>query len=95
MVSLPTCLIGMEACSGPPHWARLFTIYDQGVRLMAPKFVPPCRLSGKRGENDAADAASICEAEFEFDNRAGKFVQVRRPSLRDLELAVLILAMLI
>jgi transposase len=29
---------------------------------MAPKFVVPYRLSGKRGKNDAADAAAICEA---------------------------------
>jgi len=29
---------------------------------MAPKFVAPYRLSGKRGKSDAADAAAICEA---------------------------------
>jgi transposase len=29
---------------------------------MAPNFVIPCRLSGKRGKNDAADAVAICEA---------------------------------
>ena len=28
----------------------------------APKFVTPYRMSGKRGKNDAADAAAICEA---------------------------------
>jgi transposase len=32
------------------------------VKLMAPKFVSPYRMSGKRGKNDAADAAAICEA---------------------------------
>jgi len=32
------------------------------VKLVAPKFVVPYRLSGKRGKNDAADAAAICEA---------------------------------
>jgi len=32
------------------------------VRLIAPKFVTPYRMSGKRGKNDAADAAVICEA---------------------------------
>jgi transposase len=30
--------------------------------MMAPKFVTPYRTSGKRGKNDAADAAAICEA---------------------------------
>ncbi len=29
---------------------------------MAPKFVSPYRMGGKRGKNDAADAAAICEA---------------------------------
>jgi transposase len=67
--ALPPCLIGMEACSGAHHWARLFAAHGHTVRLMAPKFVAPYRLSGKRGKNDAADAAAICEA-------------VTRPSMR-------------
>ena len=62
VASLPPCLIGMEACSGAHHWARLFAAHGHTVRLMAPKFVIPYRLSGKRGKNDAADAAAICEA---------------------------------
>ena len=66
---LPPCLIGMEACSGAHHWARQFSQYGHTVRLMAPKFVVPYRLSGRRGKNDAADAAAICEA-------------VQRPSMR-------------
>jgi transposase len=69
VASLPPCLIGMEACSGAHHWARLFAAHGHTVRLMAPKFVVPYRLSGKRGKNDAADAAAICEA-------------VTRPSMR-------------
>ena len=32
------------------------------VKLIAPHFVSPYRLSGKTGKNDAADAAAICEA---------------------------------
>jgi len=62
IAKLPPCLIGMEACSGAHHWARLFQAYGHTVRLIAPKFVSPYRLSGKRGKNDAADAAAICEA---------------------------------
>jgi transposase len=62
IVQLPPCLIGMEACSGAHHWARLFRQFGHTVRLMAPKFVSPYRMSGKRGKNDAADAAAICEA---------------------------------
>ena len=59
VAQLPPCLIGMEACSGAHHWARQFRRQGHTVRLMAPKFVSPYRMSGK---NDAADAAAICEA---------------------------------
>jgi len=62
IAALPPCVIGMEACSGAHHWARLFQAAGHTVRLVAPKFVVPYRLSGKRGKNDAADAAAICEA---------------------------------
>lgn len=69
IASLPPCTIGMEACSGAHHWARLFAACGHTVRLIAPKFVTPYRLSGKRGKTDAADAAAICEA-------------LQRPSMR-------------
>ncbi|MDY0749164.1 IS110 family transposase [Paucibacter sp. R3-3] len=62
IASLPPCVIGMEACSGAHHWARLFQGWGHTVRLIAPKFVTPYRMTGKRGKNDAADAAAICEA---------------------------------
>lgn len=62
VAQLPPCVIGMEACSGAHHWARQFRQYGHTVKLMAPKFVTPYRMSGKRGKNDAADAAAICEA---------------------------------
>jgi transposase len=62
IAKLPPCRIGREACSGAHHWAREFARYGHTVRLMAPKFVAPYRLSGKRGKNDAADAQAICEA---------------------------------
>jgi len=62
VAALPPCTIGMEACSGAHHWARLFAAHGHTVRLMAPKFVAPYRLAGRRAKNDAADAAAICEA---------------------------------
>ncbi|RST47005.1 IS110 family transposase [Variovorax sp. MHTC-1] len=62
IASLPPCVIGMEACSGAHHWAREFEKFGHTVRLMAPKFVAPYRMAGKRGKNDANDAAAICEA---------------------------------
>lgn len=61
IANLPPCLIGMEACSGAHHWARLFRQHGHTVKLVAPKFVTPYRMGGKRGKNDAADAAAICE----------------------------------
>ncbi|AGX86213.1 transposase [Candidatus Symbiobacter mobilis CR] len=50
IASLPPCLIGMEACSGAHHWVRQFATFGHSVRWMAPKFVAPYRLSGKRGK---------------------------------------------
>jgi len=69
VASLPPCTVAMGACSGGHHWARLFAACGHSVRLIAPKFVAPYRMSGARGKNDAADAAAICEA-------------VQRPSMR-------------
>jgi transposase len=69
IAGLPPCVIGMEACSGAHHWARLFQAQGHTVKLMAPKLVAPYRMSGARGKNDAADAAAICEA-------------VQRPNMR-------------
>jgi len=69
IASLPACTVAMEACSGAHHWARLFAQHGHTVRLIAPKFVAPYRMSGVRGKNDAADAAAICEA-------------VQRPTMR-------------
>jgi transposase len=69
VAALPPCVVAMEACTGAHHWARLFMAHGHTVRLMAPKFVAPYRLSGRRGKNDAADAAAICEA-------------VQRPNMR-------------
>ena len=62
IANLPPCLIGMEVCSSAHQWARDFARFGHTVRLMAPKFVTPYRMSGKRGKNDAADAAAIAEA---------------------------------
>ena len=69
IAALPPCTIGIEACSGAHHWARQFQAHGHTVKLMAPKLVAPYRMSGKKGKNDAADAAAICEA-------------VQRPTMR-------------
>jgi transposase len=63
---LPPCLIGMEACATAHHWARELETLGHDVRLMPASYV---KAYVKRGKNDAADAAAICEA-------------VTRPSMR-------------
>jgi transposase len=74
VAALPPCTIGIEACSGAHHWARQFQAHGHTVRLIAPKLVTPYRMSGKRGKNDAADAAAICEA---VQRPAMRFVPVK------------------
>jgi transposase len=74
IAGLPPCTVAMEACSGAHHWARLFAAAGHTVRLIAPKFVAPYRMSGVRGKNDAADAAAICEA---VQRPAMRFVPVK------------------
>lgn len=71
---LPPCTVAMEACSGAHHWAREFAKFGHTVKLMAPHFVTPFRMSGKHAKNDAADAAAICAAAQKADMR---FVPVK------------------
>ena len=63
---LAPCLIGVEACATAHFWARELTALGHDVRLMPAQYV---KAYVKRGKNDAADAAAICEA-------------VSRPSMR-------------
>jgi transposase len=53
------CLIGLEACATSHHWARELKALGHDVRLMPASYV---KAYVKRGKNDAADAAAICEA---------------------------------
>ncbi len=55
----PSCLIGMEACSGAHYWAREFTKLGHKVGIIASKFIAPFRKGAK---NDNNDAEAICEA---------------------------------
>src|SRR3954465_2351216 len=63
---LPPCVVGMEACATAHHWTRELKKLGHDTRLMPPTYV---KAYLKRGKNDAADAAAICEA-------------VTRPSMR-------------
>ncbi len=56
---LSPCLVGLEACATSHQWARELKKLGHDVRLMPASYV---KAYVKRGKNDAADAAAICEA---------------------------------
>src|SRR5690242_11430592 len=41
MANLTPCLIGIEACGGAHHWARVLQGMGHTVKMMAPQFVKP------------------------------------------------------
>jgi transposase len=51
--------VGLEACGAAHHWARMLAGLGHEVVLLPPQYVKPYV---KRGKDDAADAAAICEA---------------------------------
>jgi transposase len=57
--ALAPTVIGLEACGAAHHWARVLEGLGHQARLIPPQYVKPYV---KRGKNDAADAAAICEA---------------------------------
>jgi transposase len=58
----PGTVVAMESCGGSHHWARKLASMGLTPRLIAGQFVAPYRKEGKRGKNDANDAAAVCEA---------------------------------
>jgi len=77
----PGCEIGMEACSGAHHWARLLQAKGFTVKLIAPQFVKPYVKSNK---NDANDAEAICEAMSRPNMR---FVAIKTVEQQDIQAA--------
>lgn len=75
----PDCEIGMEACSGAHHWARLLQAKGFTVKLIAPQFVKPYVKSNK---NDANDAEAICEA---MSRPSMRFVAVKTVEQQDIQ----------
>jgi len=57
--TLPSCLVGMEACGSAHHWARELKAQGHEVRLIPPQYVRPFLKTNK---HDAADAEAIAEA---------------------------------
>jgi len=77
----PGCEIGMEACAGAHHWARLLMQKGFTVKLIAPQFVKPYVKSNK---NDAKDAEAICEA---MSRPSMRFVSVKTVEQQDIQAA--------
>ena len=75
----PGCVIGMEACSGAHHWARVLQGQGCTVKLIPPQFVKPYVKSNK---NDANDAEAICEAMSRPNMR---FVAVKSVEQQDIQ----------
>lgn len=75
----PGCVIGMEACGGAHHWARLLESKGYTVKLIAPQFVKPYVKSNK---NDARDAEAICEATSRPNMR---FVSIKTVEQQDVQ----------
>ena len=73
------CVIGMEACGGAHHWARLLQSKGFVVKLIAPQFVKPCVKSNK---NDANDAEAICEA---MSRPHMRFVNIKNVEQQDIQ----------
>ncbi len=78
MANSSPCLIGIEACTGAHHWARLFKKMGHTVKIMAPQFVKPYVRSNK---NDRNDARAIAEAVTRPDM---KFVPIKNIEQQDI-----------
>ena len=75
----PGAEIGMEACGGAHHWARVLQSKGYKVRLMAPQFVKPYVKSNK---TDANDAQAVCEA---MSRPSMRFVAVKSIEQQDIQ----------
>lgn len=71
--SLPSCLIGIEACASSHYWARELVALGHDVKLMPAQYVKPYV---KRSKNDATDAEAICEA---VTRPTMRFVGIKSP----------------
>ncbi len=81
---LPPTVVGIEACGGAHHWARLLESLGHEVRLIPPQHA---KRYVKRGKNDAADAKALCEAMSRPDMR---FVPIKS---QDQQAALMLIGM--
>jgi transposase len=59
MSKLPASVVGIEACATAHYWARELKRLGHEAKLIPPAYV---KAYVRRQQNDAADAAAICEA---------------------------------
>ena len=78
LANLPSCLVGMEACSGTHHIARQLEALGHDVRLIPAQYVKPF-LKGHK--NDYRDAEAIAEA---VQRPTMHFVSIKTPDQMDL-----------
>lgn len=57
--TIPSCRIGIEACTGAFYWQREFERLGHTVKVIAPQYVKPFVMHQK---NDRNDAEAICTA---------------------------------
>ena len=79
VASLPSCVIGMEACASAHHWGRAFEPFGHTVKLMSPQYVKPYVKANK---NDCRDAEAICEA---VSRPTMRFVAIKTVDQADLQ----------
>lgn len=77
--NLPTCLVGMEACSSAHYWARALQNLGHEVKLIAPQHV---KAFVRGNKNDYNDALAIAEAIVRPPMR---FVSIKTPQQQDLQ----------
>src|SRR5215469_16041539 len=78
LANIPSCLIGMEACSGSHYIARQLAALGHDVRLIPAQYVKPF-LKGEK--NDYRDAGAIAEA---VQRPTMHFVAIKTPEQMDL-----------
>jgi transposase len=79
LATLPSCTIGVEACSSSSYWARRLQELGHSVRLMSPQYVKPYVKTNK---NDYNDAEAICEAVTRPNMR---FVSIKTVEQQDIQ----------
>jgi transposase len=77
--TLPSCLVGMEACASAHHWARELGALGHQVKLIPPQYVKPYVRGNK---NDYNDALAIAEAVTRPEMR---FVSVKTTEQQDIQ----------